>query len=152
MRLEILPILLGILAAIAGLALVFDAVLRDGVFIAPERRRRARAPRHHLGEGLFGAGLCVIALALVSGDVWRYTTVAMLAALILCAAGTVLNWRYFRGMMIHTESNAAIPAAAPPTAAPPAAAPPAAPAPSAEVAPPATVAATAERRRTPRPR
>jgi hypothetical protein len=106
MRLETLPIVVGAIVGIIGLALIFDASLRDGVLIAPDRRKRARAPRNHLGEGLFGAGMCAIALALVSGDLWRYTTVAMLAALVLCAAGAVLNWRYVRDMAVLSGQSA----------------------------------------------
>ncbi len=106
MRLETLPIILGVLVGAAGFALIADSVIRDGTFIAAERRREARAERSLWGEALIGAGLIAIAIALVSGDSWRYTTIAILSALILCAAGVALNWRYVRAMSVGARAAA----------------------------------------------
>ena len=45
MRLEQIPVLLGILVAILGLGMVLDALLPDGISPSRERRRRERAER-----------------------------------------------------------------------------------------------------------
>src|SRR5919202_1514326 len=100
MRLETLPVIVGVLVTLVGLALVADAAIPDGALMRPERRRRPRPQRHHAGEAALGLGVACVGVALIGRDAWAYTTVAILAALILCVVGVVLNWRYVRGMML----------------------------------------------------
>jgi hypothetical protein len=100
MRLETLPVILGILFALAGLALVADAAIPDGALLRPERRHGPRPRRHLAGEAALGLGVACVGVALMGRDAWRYTTVAVLAAFILCAVGVALNWRYMRAMML----------------------------------------------------
>ena len=100
MRLETLPVILGILFVVAGLALVADGLAPDGALVRPDRRRSPRPQRHHAGEGMLGAGIACVGVALIGRDAWRYGTVAILVAFILCVVGVVLNWRYVRGMML----------------------------------------------------
>ncbi|MEJ7812115.1 MAG: hypothetical protein WKG32_17005 [Gemmatimonadaceae bacterium] len=100
MRLEMLPILLGILAGIVGFALVADAAIPDGSLVPSDRRRLPRAPRSLSGEVALGLGILAIASALVGRDHWRYSIVAMLVALICCSLGIALNWRYVTAMVI----------------------------------------------------
>jgi hypothetical protein len=104
MRLETLPLIVGILFALAGLALIADAAIPDGAMVRPERRRRPRPQRHLAGEGVLGLGIVLVGVALIGRDAWRYTTLDILAALILCVVGVVLNWRYVRGMMLGEAS------------------------------------------------
>jgi hypothetical protein len=100
MRLETLPVLVGVLVTLVGLALVADAAIPDGALMRPERRRRPRPQRHHAGEAALGLGVACVGAALIGRDAWAYTTVAILAALVLGVVGVVLNWRYVRGMML----------------------------------------------------
>ena len=118
MRLETLPIVAALLIGIAGLALVADAAIPDGIFIPAERRRVPRPARNLWGEGALGVGVLLVAAALAGRDSWRYSTLAVLGAFVLIVVGVTLNWRYVRGLMFGP--------AAPPdeTAAPPPAPPP----------------------------
>ena len=56
MRLEQIPVLLGVLVAILGLGMVLDAQLPDGM-VRREQRRRERAERHRGGQTLVGLGI-----------------------------------------------------------------------------------------------
>ena len=96
MRLELLPLLLGSLVLLVGLALVIDGWVADREPRILERRRRARAERNRAGEVAVGAGLLVIGAALVGGDQWRWATVAILVGAVLLLLGAVLNARYLR--------------------------------------------------------
>ncbi|HSJ63328.1 MAG TPA: hypothetical protein VK922_05395, partial [Gemmatimonadaceae bacterium] len=100
MRIELLPVLLGILAVVMGGALVLDAVIKDGTFIPVERRRSQRPPRSQLGEGLLGGAIIFLGASLIGGDQWPYTTLSVVLAVVLGAAGVILNWRYLSEMAI----------------------------------------------------
>lgn len=96
MRLEFIPIILGILVALVGVAIIADAYLPDSDTRVAERRRRARAERNRYGETAMGVGLIAIAAALVGRDAWRYGTVAVFAGIALVAVGVGMNGRYLR--------------------------------------------------------
>ncbi len=98
MRLETVPILLGVLAALAGLVLIADAVLVDGTLVPVERRRRERPPRHRGGELAIGLGMLAIAAALIGRDTWRFTNLAIGLAVVLVVVGAGLNVKYVRGL------------------------------------------------------
>jgi hypothetical protein len=93
-RLEILPVIVGALVALVGLALVADGWITDAPARVAERRRHARAERHRGGEIAIGVGLVCAGAALVGRDGWRYGTVAVLVAAALVTAGAVLNVRF----------------------------------------------------------
>ena len=101
MRLEHLPVILGVLVALLGAGLVYDALTPDGTIVGVERRRRVRAPRHPRGELLVGLGVLMIAAALLGRDAWRYGTLAVLAGLLLLTAGALLNRHYLRELFSH---------------------------------------------------
>ena len=98
MRMELIPVLVGIVLGLVALALIADALIEDGAFVTTERRRRERPERSRPGELCLGLAALLVAVAFMAPDNWRYTTVAMLAALALFAAGMVLNWKYVRGL------------------------------------------------------
>lgn len=99
MRLEHLPILLGLLTGVLGLALVLDALIPDGTFASRERRKRERPERNKRGELALGAGVLLMSAALLGRDTWRYTNLAILLALVLFLIGVGLNYKYVRGLM-----------------------------------------------------
>ncbi|HVE80187.1 MAG TPA: hypothetical protein VNA89_15080 [Gemmatimonadaceae bacterium] len=99
MRIEMVPLVLGVLVALVGVGLVADAWAPDEV-PGFERRRRSRAPRNRAGEALVGFGTIAFAAALAGRDSWRYSTLAVLLGCFLLALGAVLNARYLREMIV----------------------------------------------------
>lgn len=99
MRLEYLPIILGLLTGVLGAALVLDALIPDGALASRERRKRERPERHRKGELSLGAGVLLMSAALLGRDTWRYTNLAILLALVLFLVGVGLNYKYVRGLM-----------------------------------------------------
>jgi hypothetical protein len=95
-RLELLPIIFGVLVGLGGLALVVDGYLPDSAPRVDERRRRARTERSRPGEIAIGAGLVAVAAALVGRDAWRFGTVAVLLGIALVAIGVGMNGTYLR--------------------------------------------------------
>jgi hypothetical protein len=110
-RLELIPLILGILVALFGGALVVDSFTEDGTFVPVERRRRARAPRHPRGELLIGLGVLALAAALLGRDAWRWGTVSVIAGLLLVTAGSLLNRHFIaelfsnRGALSRTDEG-----------------------------------------------
>jgi hypothetical protein len=103
MRLETIPLILGALLGLLGLALVFDAWLKDDLIVPQERRRRPRRERHRFGEALVGLGVIGMAAAFVGRDTWRYSTLTVIAASLLLLWGLKLNAGYLRGSLGRAE-------------------------------------------------
>ena len=101
MRLEHIPIIVGLLVALLGIGLLVDALTPDGVIVGVERRRRPRAPRHPRGEMLVGLGVLAIAASLLGRDAWRWGTVSVLAGVLLLTIGAVLNRHFLRELFSH---------------------------------------------------
>ena len=120
MRVEIVPIILGALVALLGVALLADARLPDGTIVPVERRRRPRTERSRGGETLIGLGTFCMAAALIGRDSWRYGTVAVILGTLLLAAGAWLNRRLlhdlitFRGAARRSPEGSRPPVAPPP--------------------------------------
>ena len=96
MRVETIPLILGVLVALLGAGLIADAWLPERVLYRSERRRRARAERHLGGEAAIGFGVLCMAAALLGRDTWRYGTVAVIAGTLLFLIGAWLNRTYLR--------------------------------------------------------
>lgn len=96
MRVETIPLILGVLVALLGAGLIADAWLPERVFYRSERRRRARAERHLGGEAAIGLGVLCMAAALLGRDTWRYGTVAVIVGTLLFVTGAWLNRAYLR--------------------------------------------------------
>ena len=96
MRVETIPLILGILVALIGVGLIADAWLPERVLYRTERRRRARAERHLGGEAAIGFGVLCMAAALIGRDTWRFGTVSVIAGAVLLLIGAWLNRRYLR--------------------------------------------------------
>ena len=100
MQLEQIPVLVGVVVAILGLAVVLDAQLPEGSSQARERRRRERADRHRIGQTLAGFGVLAMAAALIGRDTWRFGTICVIAGTVLLGAGAWLNRRYLREALV----------------------------------------------------
>jgi hypothetical protein len=101
MRLEHIPIILGVIVALVGTGFIADAVMAESTSPTADRRRRMRAERHRLGEGLIGLGTLCMAAALFGRDTWRYGTLSVLAGGVLLLIGFVLN----RGFLKEAVMN-----------------------------------------------
>src|SRR5688572_2766156 len=101
MRLEHIPIILGVIVALIGAGFIADAVIADSAIPRAERRRRTRTERNRLGEGLVGLGTLSIAAALFGRDTWRYGTLSVLVGAILLALGFILNRGFLKEAVVY---------------------------------------------------
>lgn len=101
MRLEYLPVILGILVLLAAGGLVYDVFAPEGMPRFRERRRKERAERHRYGQALIGAGMVAMAAALIGRDTWRFGTVAVLIGVVLLVAGGILNRAYLQEILLN---------------------------------------------------
>lgn len=101
MTLETLPLVLSVVVALCGLALVADGWMADAGRAGAERRRHARAERHRGGEVAVGLGFLCAAAALAAPDTWHYGTALLLLAALLVLAGTALNARLLREQLVN---------------------------------------------------
>ena len=100
MRLEQLPILIGVLIALLGLTILLDAWQAGGVAPLRERRRRARAVPNKVGQSLVALGTLCMAAALIGRDTWRWGTIAVLAGITLLVIGAILNRTYLKEVLL----------------------------------------------------
>ncbi|HMH25166.1 MAG TPA: hypothetical protein VK542_01130 [Gemmatimonadaceae bacterium] len=100
MRLEQLPILIGVLIALLGLTILLDAWQAGGVAPLRERRRRARAVPSKAGQSLVALGTLCMAAALIGRDTWRWGTIAVLAGITLLVIGAILNRTYLKEVLL----------------------------------------------------
>jgi len=105
MRLEQLPLFIGVVVAILGLGLVLDAQLPEGFSHSRERRRRERTERNRPGETLMGLGVIAMAAALIGRDEWRFGTLAVLAGVVLLGTGAWLNRDYLREFFLFRGAS-----------------------------------------------
>lgn len=96
MRVELIPLVLGVLVGIVGVLLIADARLPDVAPYVSERRRRVRAERSRGGETLVGVGTLCMAAALIGRDAWRYGAIAVILGAVLIVVGAIMNFRYLR--------------------------------------------------------
>jgi hypothetical protein len=100
MRLEQLPILLGVLVALIGLTILLDAWQAGGVAPLRERRRRTRAVPHKAGQSLVAIGTLCMAAALMGRDTWRWSTISVLAGSALLIIGAIMNRQYLKEVLL----------------------------------------------------
>jgi hypothetical protein len=95
MRLEVIPLIVGVLVGLLGLGLIFDAWTPDEIIVRRERRRRPRIERSRGGESWIGFGVIGMAAAFIGRDTWRYSVVAVIAGTVLLVIGVFMNRKYF---------------------------------------------------------
>jgi hypothetical protein len=103
-RVETIPLILGILIALIGLAILADAWLPEELAFGGERRRRARVERSISGEACLGLAVLCMAAAMIGRDTWRYGTVAVIAGTVLFLFGVVQNRTYLRDRVVNRGS------------------------------------------------
>jgi hypothetical protein len=100
MKMEQIPIILGVLVALFGGVLIYDAIRPEQIRPFRERRRRSRAPVDRSGEMLVGGGAFCEAAALIGRDTWRWGTVMVIAGGVMLLAGGLLNRAYLKEMLL----------------------------------------------------
>lgn len=100
MRLEYIPVVLGALVLMIAAAIIYDAASPDDRRPFRERRRRQRAELHRAGEWLVGLGVASLGISMIGNEVWRWTTVAVLAGIVLIVIGALMNRTYLRETLL----------------------------------------------------
>lgn len=95
MRIEDVPVVIGCIVAVIGVAIMWDAWGPQRIGPMRERRRRARANIDAAGELVSGVGIAVLGAALIGRD-WRFETPAVIAGAICLVIGALRNRKYFR--------------------------------------------------------
>ena len=96
-----IPLILGVLVALIGLAILADAWLPEELSHDKERRRQSRTERSLGGEACIGIAVLCMAVALLGRDTWRYSTVAVIAGAVLFLIGVMQNRRYLRDRIVN---------------------------------------------------
>jgi hypothetical protein len=100
-RIETYPLILGILVALLGIGIIFDAWTPDTISISQERRRRPRIDRHRNGEALIGFGVLALAAAFIGRDSWSYSVLVVIIGAVFLVVGAVLNRSYVRELFVN---------------------------------------------------
>ena len=103
MRIESLPLILGFVLGLIGVALMLDAWLPD--HFEAERRRIAREERDRKGEVLVGLAAIAMAVTFIGRDTWRYSVLAVIAGAVVLIWGTKRNREYLRGAFTQTTKR-----------------------------------------------
>ena len=101
MRIETLPLILGVLVALLGIGIIFDAWTSDATSVSTERRRRPRVERHRNGEALIGLGVLALAGAFIGRDNWRYSVLVVIIGAVFLLVGAILNRRYIGELFVN---------------------------------------------------
>jgi len=100
-RIETLPLILGVLVALLGIGIIFDAWTPDAASASPDRRRRPRIERHRNGEALIGLGVLGLAAAFIGRDSWRYSVLVVIIGAVFLLVGAILNRQYVRELFVN---------------------------------------------------
>ena len=101
MRIETFPLIIGVLVAMLGIGIMFDAWTSDPTVAEQERRRRPRIERHRNGEAMIGLGVLALAAALIGRDSWRYSTLVVIIGALFLIVGAGLNAHYIRELFVN---------------------------------------------------
>lgn len=104
MRIEIVPLIAGVIAGLVGLGLLVDAWTPDDIIVKRERRRRPRIERDRGGEAAIGLGIMGMAAAFLGRDTWSYSVIAVIAGAVLLALGAIRNRRYLGAVISNRGS------------------------------------------------
>jgi hypothetical protein len=100
-KVETYPLILGVIVALLGIGIIFDAWTPDVKSAPQERRRRPRIERHRNGEALIGLGVLALAAAFIGRDSWRYSVLVVIIGAVFLLIGTVLNAGYVRELFVN---------------------------------------------------
>jgi hypothetical protein len=96
---EEIPIVLGAITVVLGLAVMWDAWGPQSIGPMRDRRRRTRASVDFKGELIAGFGIVLLGTALIGRD-WRFETATVLTGTACILAGALRNRKYFREVFL----------------------------------------------------
>ena len=99
-----IPLIIGVLVALLGLAILADAWLPEEMPFRTERRRAEREERSLGGEAAIGIGVLCMAAALIGRDSWDYSIVAVIVGTVLFVMGAFMNRRFLRDRLVNRGS------------------------------------------------
>ena len=111
MRLEYIPVVLGVLILLVAAGIIYDAASPEARRPFRERRRRQRAEIDTAGEWLVGLGVACLGISMIGNEVWRWTTIVVISGIVLIVLGALMNRAYlretllFRGVARRGEGN-----------------------------------------------
>ncbi len=105
MRLEQIPIVLGVIVLLVALAIGYDALSPEERRPFRERRRRRRADLNRGGELLVALGTASMGVALIGRDTWRWGNIVVFAGVALLIAGTLLNRRFLKELLLFRGAS-----------------------------------------------
>ena len=111
MRLEYVPVVLGVLVLLIAAGIIYDALSPEAKRPFRERRRRQRAELDKPGEWMVALGMICLGAALIGNELWRWTTIAVISGVVLLVLGSIMNRTYLREMLLfrgasrRTEEN-----------------------------------------------
>ena len=101
MRVETIPLIIGVIVALVGLAVLADAWLPESMSFGSERRRQERTERSLGGEASIGLAILCFSAAIIGRDTWPYTTVAVIAGAVLFFFGAIANRKFLRDRIVN---------------------------------------------------
>lgn len=101
MRVETIPLIIGVIVALVGLAILADAWLPEDMAFGTDRRRQERTERSIGGEACLGLAVLCFAAAIIGRDTWRYGTVAVLLGSVLFVFGAFANRHFLRDRIVN---------------------------------------------------
>jgi hypothetical protein len=104
-KLEQLPILLGVIVLLIAIAIGYDAFSPEERRPFKERRRRQRADLNRGGELLVALGTASMAAALIGRDSWRWGNIAVFAGVALLIVGTSLNRQFLKELLLFRGAS-----------------------------------------------
>jgi hypothetical protein len=104
-KLEQIPIVIGVIVLLVALAIGYDAFSPEERRPFRERRRRRRADLNRVGELLVALGTASMGVALIGRDSWRWGNIAVFAGVALLIAGTSLNRRFLKELLLFRGAS-----------------------------------------------
>lgn len=100
MKLEQVPLVLGVLICLLAAGILFDALSPEQARPFKERRRRQRAEIKTPGELVVALGTAALGASLIGGEDWRWATIMTIAGAVLLLLGVGMNWAFLRETLL----------------------------------------------------
>ena len=105
MRLELIPVLLGVLFVLLSAGIIYDAAAPSSIRPFRERRRRQRAEIDRVGQWFVALGIACLGASLIGNEIWRWTTIVVMVGIALLITGAILNREYLRELLLFRGAS-----------------------------------------------